>query len=252
MKRPHWALNTLINGQPSFEILKPYMQKNLNLNQLAKFMDATFSGRLNEDKIKHHILMSNEILVEKICQEFNLEFLLTLTEPGNKFLADDFTAGSLANYLLDICRRSLSAKLNVGDTIEKSRKFIIGGEPTVRVEGEGTGGRAQHVALLFLAGLIADDTLWKRRNDITLVTFATDGMDGNSPAAGAIVDRILFDQFDSSLDENGESVRAKMLGAVKKYLKKFDSYAFFKKFNSSIDTGPTGTNVLDVYLLEIA
>jgi len=51
MKRPHWALNTLINGQPSFEILKPYMQKNLNLNQLAKFMDATFSGRLNEDKI---------------------------------------------------------------------------------------------------------------------------------------------------------------------------------------------------------
>ena len=52
MKRPHWALNTLINGQPSFEILKPYMQKNLNLNQLAKFMDATFSGRLNEDKIK--------------------------------------------------------------------------------------------------------------------------------------------------------------------------------------------------------
>jgi L-lactate dehydrogenase (cytochrome) len=54
MKRPHWALNTLINGQPSFEILKPYMQKNLNLNQLAKFMDATFSGRLNEDKIKRN------------------------------------------------------------------------------------------------------------------------------------------------------------------------------------------------------
>jgi len=52
MKRPHWALNTLINGQPSFETLKPYMPKNLNLNQLAAFMDATFSGRLNEDKIK--------------------------------------------------------------------------------------------------------------------------------------------------------------------------------------------------------
>ncbi len=52
MKRPHWSLQTLINGQPSFEILKPYMPKNLNLNQLAKFMDATFSGRLNEEKIK--------------------------------------------------------------------------------------------------------------------------------------------------------------------------------------------------------
>ena len=52
MKRPHWALNTLINGQPSFETLKPYMPKNLNLNELAAFMDATFSGRLDEDKIK--------------------------------------------------------------------------------------------------------------------------------------------------------------------------------------------------------
>jgi L-lactate dehydrogenase (cytochrome) len=51
-KRPHWALQTLLNGQPSFEILKPYMPKNLNLNKLAKFMDATFSGRLNEEKIK--------------------------------------------------------------------------------------------------------------------------------------------------------------------------------------------------------
>ena len=52
MKRPHWSLQTLINGQPSFEILKPYMPKNLNLSQLAKFMDTTFSGRLNEEKIK--------------------------------------------------------------------------------------------------------------------------------------------------------------------------------------------------------
>ena len=52
LKRPHWALNTLIHGQPSFEILKPYMPKNLNLNQLARFMDTTFCGRLNEVKIK--------------------------------------------------------------------------------------------------------------------------------------------------------------------------------------------------------
>lgn len=52
IKRPHWSLQTLINGQPGFEILKPYMSKNLNLSQLAKFMDATFAGRLNEEKIK--------------------------------------------------------------------------------------------------------------------------------------------------------------------------------------------------------
>ena len=52
LKRPHWSLQTIIHGQPSFEILKPYMPKKLNLGQLAKFMDATFSGRLNEEKIK--------------------------------------------------------------------------------------------------------------------------------------------------------------------------------------------------------
>ena len=52
MTRPEWALKTLINGQPSFETLKPYMPKNLNLSQLAGFMNDTFSGRLNEEKIK--------------------------------------------------------------------------------------------------------------------------------------------------------------------------------------------------------
>ena len=52
IKRPQWLMQTIINGQPNFESLKPYMPKNLNLTQLAKFMDATFSGRLDEDKIK--------------------------------------------------------------------------------------------------------------------------------------------------------------------------------------------------------
>jgi len=51
-KRPEWALKTLINGQPEFETLKPYMPKGLNLSQLGKFMDETFDGRLNEEKIK--------------------------------------------------------------------------------------------------------------------------------------------------------------------------------------------------------
>lgn len=52
IKRPQWLMQTIKNGQPNFEILKPYMPKNLNLNQLAKFMDVTFSGRLDEEKIK--------------------------------------------------------------------------------------------------------------------------------------------------------------------------------------------------------
>lgn len=49
---PHWALQTLVAGQPNFETLRPYMPKNLNLKQLGMFMDQTFSGRLNEEKIK--------------------------------------------------------------------------------------------------------------------------------------------------------------------------------------------------------
>ena len=53
LKSPEWAIKTLINGQPNFEVLKPYMPKNLNLSQLGKFMDETFSGRLNKEKIKY-------------------------------------------------------------------------------------------------------------------------------------------------------------------------------------------------------
>ncbi len=50
--RPNWAIRTLLAGQPQFETLKKYMPPGLNLKQLGQFMDATFSGRLNEEKIK--------------------------------------------------------------------------------------------------------------------------------------------------------------------------------------------------------
>jgi len=52
LSKPNWALRTLFNGQPNFETLIPYMPKGLDLAQLGKFMDQTFSGRLNEEKIK--------------------------------------------------------------------------------------------------------------------------------------------------------------------------------------------------------
>lgn len=50
--KPTWAYNTLKFGQPTFENLKPYTPEGLNLKQLGAFMDKTFSGRLNEEKIK--------------------------------------------------------------------------------------------------------------------------------------------------------------------------------------------------------
>ncbi len=49
--RPEWALKTLIHGQPSFATMQPYMPKGLNMKQLGQFMNRTFSGRLNEEKI---------------------------------------------------------------------------------------------------------------------------------------------------------------------------------------------------------
>lgn len=50
--KPRWAYNTLKYGQPTFETLRPYTPEGLNLKQLGQFMDKTFSGRLNAEKIK--------------------------------------------------------------------------------------------------------------------------------------------------------------------------------------------------------
>jgi L-lactate dehydrogenase (cytochrome) len=49
--RPSWAIKTLIHGQPEFANLKPYMPKGLDLKQLGQFMNQTFSGRLDEERI---------------------------------------------------------------------------------------------------------------------------------------------------------------------------------------------------------
>lgn len=50
--RPNWAFNTLKCGIPTFETLRPYTPEGLNLKQLGEFMDKTFSGRLNAERIK--------------------------------------------------------------------------------------------------------------------------------------------------------------------------------------------------------
>ncbi len=52
MGKPEWALKTLIHGQPAFETMKRYMPKGMNMKQLGLYMNKTFSGRLNEERIK--------------------------------------------------------------------------------------------------------------------------------------------------------------------------------------------------------
>ena len=49
--KPEWALRTLFHGQPVFETMKQYMPKGMSMKQLGLYMNKTFSGRLNEDKI---------------------------------------------------------------------------------------------------------------------------------------------------------------------------------------------------------
>ncbi|MEK7254563.1 MAG: alpha-hydroxy acid oxidase, partial [Bacteroidota bacterium] len=49
--KPNWALQTLIHGQPNFATMKKYMPKGLDMKQLGLYMNQTFSGRLNEEKI---------------------------------------------------------------------------------------------------------------------------------------------------------------------------------------------------------
>lgn len=52
LSKPKWAFETLKNGPPGFANLKPYMKKGLGIKQLGEFMDQTFSGRLDIEKIK--------------------------------------------------------------------------------------------------------------------------------------------------------------------------------------------------------
>jgi hydroxypyruvate reductase len=107
---------------------------------------------------------------------------------------------------------------------------VIGGETTVTIRGEGSGGRNQELALSTVGNLSTIP-------NITLVTFATDGGDGPTDAAGAVV-------------TNASLNRAASLGLdPDKYLDKNDSYNFFESLGDLIKTGPTQTNVNDLIFL---
>lgn len=81
--KPQWALNTLKHGQPNFETLKPYMPKNLDLKQLGKFMDQTFSGRLNEERIKPiRDLWKGKLVLKGVVTESDVEKAIGLGLDG--------------------------------------------------------------------------------------------------------------------------------------------------------------------------
>ncbi|WP_343306813.1 alpha-hydroxy acid oxidase [Chitinophaga niabensis] len=83
MGRPHWAVNTLIQGQPSFQILKPYMPKGLNMQKLGAFMDATFNGKLDEEKIKPiRDMWKGKLVIKGIAGEQDTEAAIRLGLDG--------------------------------------------------------------------------------------------------------------------------------------------------------------------------
>ena len=110
--------------------------------------------------------------------------------------------------------------------------LISGGEFACPVRGEGIGGRNLETALR----LATDQSLASSAPFIALCA-GTDGIDGNSPAAGAIVDSTTF-------------ARAGTIGLdPKAFLDRSDAYSFFVALGDTITTGVTGTNVRDIRIL---
>jgi hydroxypyruvate reductase len=133
---------------------------------------------------------------------------------------DDWPYDKAANYLLDrlrVLRRSVSRIC-----------LISGGEVTVTVRNGGTGGRNQQFALACAEPISGQD--------ITVLSAGTDGIDGNSPAAGAVVDG-------TTLNRAGSPEAARLA------LSSFNAYPLFDTLGDTIVTGPTGNNLRDLRIL---
>ena len=164
---------------------------------------------------------------------------------GNNRMAVDAGAGAARKMRYDVVQvdgflTGEAAKIGtwmaaVGRELQRTklRKRLLvlaGGELTVTVKGNGRGGRAQEFALAAALPLQGTARAW-------VVGMGTDGKDGPTDAAGAMVDGMTVS-------------RGKRKGYdAARYLARNDSYTFFKRVGGHIVTGLTGTNVNDLYLL---
>ena len=83
MMHPTWSCSQLAAGSPEFKTMKPYMPKGLNMKHLALFMNKTFSGRLNEDRIKViRDLWKGKLVVKGIVNEEDCEKVVRLGADG--------------------------------------------------------------------------------------------------------------------------------------------------------------------------
>jgi len=121
--------------------------------------------------------------------------------------------------------------VRTGRPIPRPACIISGGETTVTIRGKGLGGRNQEF------GLAAAMDIVDLPPRVVILSGGTDGNDGPTDAAGAVVDPFTV--------KRGENLRMRAAD----FLNDNDSYHFFKKTNDLLMTGPTNTNVMDVRLV---
>ena len=173
-------------------------------------------------KMENRILASNEhaaAAAKNTCLELGFDAsIFSTTCQGEANLV----GGDFAEMIKTIKSKSYPG--------QKPTCIIVGGETTVTVKGNGFGGRNLEVALSAakkLSGL----------ENVALITLATDGEDGPTDAAGAVVTGETFDRA------------AKQGLSLQDYLERNDSYHFFEQVGGLIKTGSTGTNVNDLTFL---
>ena len=147
---------------------------------------------------------------------------------------EGFDAEILTNSLQGEAREVgvMLAKRLRDESAKQKRRFclIAGGETTVTIKGDGKGGRNQELALA------AVDELRSLEN-VMLISLATDGEDGPTDAAGAVVT--------GETCQRGERLGLDAAG----YLSRNDAYYFFQKLDDLLLAGPSGTNVNDLVFL---
>jgi len=171
-----------------------------------------------------YVLADNEQMIQHAAQiAEEMGFLVKIDEA-----AED-------EFIIEGCEKLLSRFIEFRRSARENYPvcFISGGEFGCQVVGKGLGGRNSETVLRL--SLLAQDE--KLLSGYTILSAGTDGIDGNSPAAGAVAD-------ETTLKRAG-SQRMNPL----EFLKNSDSFSFFERLGDSIITGTTGTNVRDIRIL---
>ena len=167
--------------------------------------------------------------VQNIIVASNSTALLAAKEKAEEL---GFQTSILSSTLQGEAREVARSLAHRARTANLNRPFCLlsGGETTVTVKGNGLGGRNTELALAFALEI-------EEVSGITFLSAGTDGTDGPTDAAGAVVDgRTIGRAKNMNLDAT-------------KYLNDNDSYTFFQKTNDLLITGPTGTNVMDIQVI---